>query len=221
MGSWSQAAMAAPSAMPARGSSAASILLAAGAGRRMGLPKAGLRVGGVSLAAHLAGIHRAGGVDRILVVLGAGAEDILPGLGGPGIRILRNPDWPRGQTTSLQVGLRSLPDEASAFLIQPVDHAGVSPGDIEALLDAWRAAPSGPVIVRPRVAGRGCHPVLYSRDFVRSFLDLPPERPAHEVYRTHVARLRWVDRSDPLLATHLTTPADFQAFLAARAASRP
>lgn len=74
------------------------ILLAAGGGRRYGMPKA-LAEGGAWLA-HGVGALAGGGCGEVLVVLGA-ADAPVP----PPARAVRNPDWATGLGSSLRTGL--------------------------------------------------------------------------------------------------------------------
>ena len=75
------------------------LLLAAGAGRRMGRPKAlvdGWLVGAVEAMADC---------DQVVVVLGAAAEEARPLLDAHDVTVVVNPDWSEGMGTSLHAGL--------------------------------------------------------------------------------------------------------------------
>src|SRR3954465_3833979 len=98
--------------------------LAAGAGRRMGGPKALVR--GPDGEAWVARATRAlaeGGCDPVLVVLGAAAEQaraLLPA----GSRVLVAPDWAQGMGASLRAGLAELaglPQDVVAVVVGLVD----------------------------------------------------------------------------------------------------
>ena len=85
------------------------IVLAAGASRRMGSPKALLRgPDGIPLAARQAARLLAGGCEGVAVVLGAEIERIRPEL-PPGLATVENPRWAKGRASSLQAGLGAFP----------------------------------------------------------------------------------------------------------------
>ena len=69
----------------------------------------------------------------------AAADRIRSG-GHPSATFVVNPDWARGQTTSMQCGLRAVPPDADGVLFTLVDHPAVAPTTIDALLAGPRAA---------------------------------------------------------------------------------
>jgi CTP:molybdopterin cytidylyltransferase MocA len=203
-------------------SKVAAVVLAAGEGRRIGGPKALLEVppweaGGtarVPLVARIVRVLVLGGVERPIVVAGAAAERVAPEVLAAGGEPVLNADWRSGQTSSLKAGLRALPADAAAFLIQPVDHAFTRPEDVRALLDAWRLhADPLHAILRPVHAGRDFgHPVLFAAGYAPEFLALEDALPAHAIYRRHRDRVLAVPVDNAHIAKDLDTPADLEAF---------
>ncbi|MDG4782160.1 nucleotidyltransferase family protein [Micromonospora sp. WMMD961] len=136
------------------------VLLAAGAGRRYGLPKAlAVTHGRLFLEIALAALTD-GGCDPIVVVLGAAADRIriLADLGGATVVV--NRDWPTGMGSSLRVGLHTLrPTGVDAAVIQLVDTPGVTAAAVARL-----AAHAGErTIATATYQGRQGHPVLLGR----------------------------------------------------------
>ena len=118
--------------------SAAGLILAAGESRRMGSPKALLDFprGDVSRSpdAHL----RRTIAHPVVVVLGAGADEIRGRLTRAAPVSSSIDDWRTGQTSSMQCGLRAVPPEADGVLFTLVDHPAVAPETIDALLAGGR-----------------------------------------------------------------------------------
>jgi len=118
------------------------VLLAAGAGTRLGRgPKALLPHRGGTLVEHATGVLLAGGCDAVVVVLGAGADDVraATALDEPRVRVVDNPGWATGMASSLRVGVAAALDLAPArVVVAHVDQPGVVPDDVARLLAAHR-----------------------------------------------------------------------------------
>ncbi|MCS7314118.1 MAG: nucleotidyltransferase family protein [Bryobacterales bacterium] len=174
------------------------IILAAGASRRMGTPKALLAYRGETWLDRwigLLGRH----CDPVLVVLGAEAESIRSGIRRLDEALfVCNPAPERGQFSSLQCALTVLPERAEGFLFAPVDHPAVRPETVAQLVADF--ARGGALVVAPRYRGRGGHPVCCARLLAAEMLVEPPESQARLVLRRHLHATRYVDVDDPGVA---------------------
>jgi CTP:molybdopterin cytidylyltransferase MocA len=138
------------------------LLLAAGAGRRMGRPKALVELAGRSLLVRALDALRGGGCDPLVVVLGAAAERAVP-LVPDGVTVVVAEDWAEGMGASLRVGLAALAPlhTTTAALAHLVDLPGVGAPAIARLV----AEVAGPeVLARAVYHGVPGHPVLLGRD---------------------------------------------------------
>ncbi|WP_431843654.1 nucleotidyltransferase family protein [Calidifontibacter indicus] len=143
--------------------SAAGVLLAAGAGRRIGGPKA-LRhdADGTSWLLRAVGVLRDGGCDPIVVVLGAAADEAAELLTGDTVRTVLAADWDEGMGASLRAGLRALGETDSAVaVVHLVDLPDVGPDVLARLREAAGGDESG--LVRAEYGGRPGHPVVIGR----------------------------------------------------------
>ena len=85
------------------------LILAAGESRRMGSPKALLEFRGETFLDRLIGLFSRC-CSPVIVVLGAQQETVRAGLRRPAeALIVENPDFLRGQLSSMQCGLRAVP----------------------------------------------------------------------------------------------------------------
>jgi CTP:molybdopterin cytidylyltransferase MocA len=137
----------------------AGLLLAAGAGRRLGRPKALVEVGGMTLATRGIELLRAGGTDPLYMVTGA-VE-----LERPGVRTVRNPDWATGMGSSLRAGLAALadrPDSGAAVVVALVDQPLIGAAAVTRLIDAFR---QGAELVAASYDGQRRNPVLFARRY--------------------------------------------------------
>jgi molybdenum cofactor cytidylyltransferase len=182
------------------------VLLAAGESRRMGFPKPLLRLDGETFIAH-ASASMLAAVARLIVVLGAHADRVRPAVpSDERIAIVENPDWRRGQLSSLKAGLKALAPDAAAAIVHLVDHPTVRDATFRALADEFRR--SGKPIIIARHAGRRGHPVLFDRALFAELLAAPEQEGARFVVNANPARVSYLDVDDPGITLDLDTPAD-------------
>jgi CTP:molybdopterin cytidylyltransferase MocA len=145
------------------------VLLAAGAGSRMGMPKAlVLDDDGTSWLRRSVAALRDGGCARVLVVLGARADDAQSLLDGTEVEVVVSEGWEQGLATSLRTGLGSLGGQADAALVSLVDLPDVDAAVVRRVL----AEATGPdVLARATYQGRPGHPVLLGRDHWRPVIE--------------------------------------------------
>ncbi len=143
-------------------STVAAVVLAAGGGRRYGMPKALVEYGGSLLVERAVRTARVV-CDPVLVVLGARAVDVWRTADLDGATVLANRDWESGMASSLRTGLdglRGWPGRVDAALVTLVDVPGMTPEALRAV--AAHAAP-GALAIATYGGVRG-HPVLLGRD---------------------------------------------------------
>ena len=145
---------------------AAAIILAAGESRRMGRPKAFLpfRQGTfLSAIASVLGTH----CSPVIAVFGFDAASGIARSQSLPLQAIANTDYELGMLTSLQIGLRALPDHIDTVLFTLVDHPAIAPGTVEVLLQ------SGAPIAIPKFEGKRGHPVLIRHPIIEEFLAEP------------------------------------------------
>jgi CTP:molybdopterin cytidylyltransferase MocA len=143
-------------------STVAAVVLAAGGGRRYGMPKALVEYGGSLLVERAVRTARAV-CEPVLVVLGAQAVDVWREADLDGATVLANRDWETGMASSLRTGLdglRGWPGRVDAALLLLVDMPGMTADALRRV--AGHAAPDA-LVVATYNGVRG-HPVLIGRE---------------------------------------------------------
>ncbi len=189
--------------------SVAGLILAGGESRRMGSHKALLRFGEETFLDRLCRLFRAR-CSPVIVVLGAGAQEIRGKLGG-GAHVVVNEAWQNGQTSSMKCGLGAVPAAAAAVLFTLVDHPAVGPETIDALL-----RPRGKELLRvPRFRGKRGHPIWFSRELIAEFLALPDGGAARDVVHGHAAETEFLDVDDPGIVADIDDPEAYRSLVCA------
>ena len=158
----------------------------------MGFPKALLTYRGETFLDRLVRLFEPH-CAPIIVVLGAGAEEIRTRAQRPATFVV-NANYRSGQTSSMQAGLRAVPEDCAGVLFTLVDHPAVAPATIAALLDG---SGSGALVRVPRRSGERGHPIWFSRELIGEFLALGENGAAREVVRSHTAETQFVEVDDP------------------------
>ncbi len=185
------------------------LILAAGASSRMGRPKALLDIGGRAALDCVLDTAAAARLGKAVVVLGSDAEAVERGSGAGRATVVRNADWAKGMTTSVQAALKALPREAEGFLVWPVDLPFVRAETVaELAMRFWilrqnRRLP----IVLPK-AGRRGHPVLFDRAYAGELAALKPDQPPRAVVERHPEQVEEIPAGEETVRD-LDTPEDY------------
>jgi molybdenum cofactor cytidylyltransferase len=173
----------------------AGLILAAGESSRMGQDKALLTYRGRTfLETIVATLHKAG-IERVAAVLGHHAEQILQAVKLEGVETVINRDYVRGQTSSLQAGLRALESPSlEAIMLCLVDHPLVSEDTVRALIAGFGERDAHVVI--PTVRNQRGHPVVISRTLFEELLRLSPDEGADTVIRKYRDATQFVEVDD-------------------------
>jgi molybdenum cofactor cytidylyltransferase len=191
----------------------AGIILAGGASRRMGTPKALLDFRGETFVERL--IRIVGGVcGPLIVAVGHHAEAIQAGVKRP-VTWAVNPDPERGQLSSLQTALALVPPEVDGFLFVPVDCPAVKSSTIRRLAEAFLRRDAETLFVIPRCGNRRGHPVFAAMPVRDELLALDPASQARDVVHRHVDRTLYVDVSDAGILSDIDDPETYRKLMEA------
>ncbi|MDG4664212.1 nucleotidyltransferase family protein [Mycobacterium sp. 236(2023)] len=133
---------------------ATGIVLAAGGGKRFGMPKV-LAEEGRWLRMSVAAL-RDGGCRDVVVVLGAAVVDVPAGS-----RAVVADNWADGISASVRTGILAADGSAEFVVLTTVDTPDVGAAAVRRVLSAATEAESG--LARARYDGRPGHPVVLAR----------------------------------------------------------
>ena len=157
---------------PSAGRSVAAIVLAAGRSTRMGGPNKLLEtISGkplVRIAAEQALSSRA---SPVVVVSGHERARIEAALASLDVRLVHNPDYAQGLSTSVKAGLAALPPESEAAIVCLGDMPQVTSALIDRLIAAFDPERNA-LVVLPTFSGKRGNPVLWSRRFFPELMAL-------------------------------------------------
>ena len=191
------------------------IVLAAGKSARMGRTKALLTLpGGETFLSRIVRTLQAGGVEHVVVVAGADVPGIRGAMDRERInaQLVENPDYERGQLSSLQAGLRAIegPD-VSAAMVALIDVPLIAATTVRVLLEHYRSAQS--LIVRPARGEDHGHPVIFARALFNEFYSADPSVGAKAVVRTHEDRTLNLDVDDEGAFIDVDTPEQYHSMI--------
>lgn len=187
----------------------AALIPAAGHSTRMGRPKLSLPLGDRTILEHVVAALRAGGADRVLVVVGPHVPDLIPLARQAGADVCRLDAPTPDMRATVEHGLRWLeahhpPD---AFLLSPADHPSLDPAMVREICAAFTADRTKSILI-PVCEGRRGHPALVAWRHVVGIRALPPDRGINAYFREQ--DVTEVTVSNPGVLCDLDTPEDYE-----------
>jgi molybdenum cofactor cytidylyltransferase len=167
------------------------VLLMAGLASRLGFPKALLPYGRKVLVERVLEQTLASRLDRVILVLGFQAPEILSALrsfeGSPRLKIVVNRRYDRGLSSSIRAGLRVLNPSPSGVMFILGDQPLLKTTTIDCLIQAFRKHHL-PIVV-PLYGGRPGNPVIFGRALLPELQRLRGDTGGREIIRKNPDRV--------------------------------
>src|SRR5579864_2201526 len=137
---------------------------------------------------HLIDVTRHPRAGILRVIVGAHATEIRAQAKLDAAELVVNEEWRRGQLSSLQAAIRSLPPEKTeGMLVCLVDHPLISAQLVSLLVDTFECDKHK--IVIPTYRGKRGHPVIFPSALYAELLAAPENIGARAVVRAHAAEV--------------------------------
>jgi molybdenum cofactor cytidylyltransferase len=135
------------------------IILAAGESKRMGQPKQLLPFGGSTVLGQIVETLLPSQAAEIIVVLGYQAEKVIPQIAREPVKIVVNPDFRQGMSSSIKCGLSHISEAADGVMIVLGDQPLIEKETIDLLIENHCQSKRG--IILPVHKGIRGHPVIF------------------------------------------------------------
>ena len=181
------------------------VILAAGNARRMGRLKQVLPCRGEILVHRAARVALEAELAPVIVVVGAEAVCVSQAVAGLPVRVVYNPRWAEGQSTSVRLGIASLPKNTNGAAFLPADQPFITAEVLRALVEGLN---SGANVVAPEVEGHITSPVVFSAALFSELAAVEGDRGGRALFHRYPPlRVRW---HDPRLAVDIDSPEDYE-----------
>ncbi len=185
------------------------IILAAGESSRMGRLKPLVEINGETFLQRLIKILRSSKAEGITVVLGNRSEEIVNYVDLSDCNIVINPEYKKGQLSSLRKAILSIPEEGvDGILVCLVDHPYISSNLIDQMIDIFYK--SDREIVVPVYNKKRGHPVIFSNKMFPHLLAASLEVGAREVLWNNPNQILELKVDEPGVLKDVDYPEDIE-----------
>jgi molybdenum cofactor cytidylyltransferase len=134
-------------------------------------------------------------LNHLIVVVGSDKDKIERQIQDYPLTVTENPEYHRGMLSSVQCGLRALPDNSDAAMILLGDQPMIPASVINQVIHAYHQSDKGIVIAVHN--GKRGHPILFEMKYRHEVLQLSKDHSLHDLTRNH---------SDDILEVEVDTP---------------
>ena len=185
------------------------IVLAAGKSTRFGSNKLLSKVQNETMIEHVVKEATLSKANEVVVVVGHDADGIIKCLRSLQCRIIFNPAFEEGQSSSVVTGVRSVKEYAKAAMILPGDMAFIKVDQINKVIDRYNSTMSNIVVATHE--GRMGHPILLRSELFDEILGIKEETfGLKEVVNIHKAQIELVEVKSPEVLMDVDIPEDLK-----------
>jgi len=184
------------------------ILLAAGESKRMGEPKQLMPLGSSTMVEQAIDNLLNSAVNEVIVVLGYKAEEITKTIAAKPVKIIVNPNYRQGMSTSIIAGLILVDRQAQAVMLALGDQPSVDSQTINQLIEEFYNHDKG--IAVPTYQGRRGHPIIFDIKYKPKLLELKGDIGGRQIIQHHPDDVLEVAVDSESVIADIDTRADYQ-----------
>lgn len=186
------------------------VLLAAGPSSRLGRSKQLVRVNDETLIRKTARLVLGLGADHVTVVSGCGADLVEAELEDLPVSVVFNRDWQQGMGSSINCGVRFMPQGVDGVLLMVCDQWRLENDDLNRLLEAWQSDISKIYVAcwDEGAAFVSGPPALFPRKTIPELKSMQPNRGARQLIDRYMDIVEFVKMENA--AFDLDRPEDLE-----------
>ena len=166
------------------------ILLGAGESKRMGFDKLSLPYRKKTILGHCLDVLLRSKVKEVVVVLSDRTREMRSRLEGQRVKIVMNPYYKKGMSTSIRRGIQAIDPGSQGILIALGDQPFLKMRTVNALIHAFTKR-EGKIII-PSFRRRRGNPVIFDKKYEEELLRLKGDRGGKSIIEKHPRDVRRV-----------------------------
>ena len=187
------------------------IKLAAGESKRMGQLKQLLPFRGSSILGQVMESLLQSQVAEAIVVLGYQVEKIMPQIAREAVKIVVNPDFEQGMSSSIRCGLSHISEAADGVMIVLGDQPLIEKETIDLLMGKNRQSERG--IILPVYKGIKGHPVIFKMKYKDELMRLTGDIGGKEIIERHPSDVLEVEVDSESVVIGIDAESDYQSLV--------
>ncbi|MFO7773136.1 MAG: molybdenum cofactor cytidylyltransferase [Dehalococcoidia bacterium] len=187
------------------------ILLAAGQSKRMGMLKQLMALGQSTIVEQAVDNLLGSAVDEVIVVVGYKHDDVITAIGARPVKLVLNPDYEQGMSTSIIAGLKMVRSRVQAVMIALGDQPLVDSQTINRLIEELSNHDKG--IVVPTYQGSRGHPIIFAIKYKQELLKLKGDVGGRQIIKAHAGDVLEVAVASEGVVADFDTTNDYQTYV--------
>jgi len=185
------------------------IILAAGQSSRMGQIKQLMPFRQSTVLGEVINNFLLSAVSEIILVLGHRAEEVMKTIASKPTKIVINPDYRRGMSTSIIAGLNHVDTQTRAVMLALGDQPLIGSLTINRLIRAFYRHDRG--IIIPTYRGKRGHPIIFAIKYKEELLKLKGDVGGRQIIKDHPNDVLSVEVASESVVVDFDTKNDYQA----------